>query len=690
LVVLRVVVSLCLLFAPLAAHGKTLTHYDHPLAGADLDRAALAFARTQLGPLGADGATLRPHRTLLLKDGGRVVQLTQEHRGLPVLDAGLSVLVLGGRVAAISGTVHAFASGGTARVDRATAEQAVTRAIPTATVRRARRAFWARGARAVPVWELDVATSRPLGVWRVAVDTGTGQLLWSLSAVDEVKANVYGSNPKVSSLKQIDLEGLDQPEALEGTHADVETCGIVSNKLSCERLAQPDQDGHYLYKPKEPYISDAFAEVHAYHHVDAFHRWLASRFNFARAGSQQIKVVVNLHYVTSSGQKQGYPNAMYADYNGDGKGELIFGQGSRDYAYDADVIYHEFTHSAVRETSGLTIAIDELGLNMMPMGLNEGFADLMSSSYTGDGKVGEYAGGSKGSIRDLGGTPLSCPKSLTGESHSDGLIWGRVNWAIRSQLSNPGLYDGILYKTMVALGKNASFSEAGKLLIKVADATDAAAGKTAKTELTARNILDCSRVVPLEEGVPLNGYTLAGTTVTGGITPGPLQYEIDVPKNASELTIAIYKSGWGSGSIGAYVRKGQPVAFLSKKYDFTKANTASSILLSTESETSTLEPGQKYYVLPLNVGTSSATYKISYSLKTKAPQDPDASPPQDPDAGIPDPDGSSEASTDPGNPSNDGATSGCSCRAGRGGSGGAAALPLALGLLALLVLRRRR
>ncbi len=343
--------------------------------------------------------------------------------------------------------------------------------MPTTSVRRARRVYRSVADKALPTWELDVATDRPFGLWRVLVDAHSGEVLRALSTMVQALGSAYATNPKVSLVKQVELLGLAQAEQLTGSYADVQSCGYSGGKVTCERLAQPDQQGNYFYKPEEPKVTDPFSEVHAYYHVDAFHRWMASRFGFARLGSQRIAVTVNLHSVNSSGKKQGIANAFFGDINGDGVGDLSFGQGSKDFAYDADVIYHEFTHSAVDATSDLSAVVDKLGFNMMPAGLNEGFADLMSSAFTNDPKVGDYAGGSNG-IRNLVGATLTCPKDLSGESHSDGLIWGRLNWAIREKVQNPHDWDAVIYKTMAAVGKHATFADASALLLKVAGATD--------------------------------------------------------------------------------------------------------------------------------------------------------------------------------------------------------------------------
>ena len=66
----------------------------------------------------------------------------------------------------------------------------------------------------------------------------------------------------------------------------------------------------------------------------------------------------------------------------------------RDYSYDGDVIYHEFTHGVVDDTIKLqSFHVDRYGVIDAPGAMNEGLADYFSSALAGDPDVGEYASG---------------------------------------------------------------------------------------------------------------------------------------------------------------------------------------------------------------------------------------------------------------------------------------------------------
>lgn len=692
-----VLIPVSLIVVSLASSGwsrsKTFTEMNHPVVG-PVDKAALSYAKSQALRLGArdvEGLDLRVGRVVRLK-GGSVVKLTQHLSGVPVLGAGLSVLVLDNKIVAISGELQPVTHGSVKDLlARKQAEQALVSALPTAQIRQARLAFHpTRGAKtAQAVWVMDVATSKPLGLWRTVQDAQSGKLLWGLSTMVEAEAmgKAYGTNPSVSKVIQVRLKGLTEAEALVGELADVKSCAFSYQSMSCERHATPDADGNFYYEPKEPGVDDAFSEVHAYYHVDTFHRWLASRFNFARKGEQQITVMVNLHAKSSSGSSQGVPNAFFGDMDGDGRGDLVFGQGYRDFAYDADVIYHEFTHSVVDETSDLTYDLDELGFNLMPMALNEGFADLFSSIFAGDPKVGEYAG--NGGIRKLTGK-ASCPDDLSGESHSDGLIWGRANWALWISVADKETFEEVLYKTMAGLGKNAGMAEAAALMMKVAQATDPALAKEIKAEYAARGLLECSRIVPLNKEEARRGFLL-GLSVAPGLqsVPGPVQYEIQVPEYATELTVKVQGIGghWGtSTTVGAYLREKSPVSYARPQdpvYDFVISNTEPTLTLKKGDKDNPLVPGATYYLIALNVGKYDTQYQVSYSVVEDPPPLPDTEV-APADGGLTEADG---AQTNPQNP-DEAATSGCSCSVPS--AGGPPLVPLFLAALALIALRRRR
>jgi len=671
---------------------------SHPLRG-DARQAALDLVRAHGERLGNPQARIRFDRQLEVPRG-QVLRYVQVHQGLDVLGGEVAVLIQDSRVVALSGQLQDLGSAGTisGKVDRARAQQAVQAALPGVRVRRAHLALLAgeqarvfTGRVAARVWVVDAISYAPLGIWEVLVDGRSNEVLYGLSTMQDVKGRVYTTNKVVGQLVEKTLENQAKKDVLQGTYANVQRCKIINNsKLDCDRLAKPDSKGDFLYNPDEPKLDDPFAEVQAYYHVDAFHQYMEKNFKFKRSGVNQIDVHVNLQY-DYNGKTYAYPNAFFGDLNGDSRGDLSFGQGkSRDFAHDADVIYHEFTHSVVDATSDLSLVIDELGFNVAPAALNEGFADLFSCIFAGDPVVGDYM--TPGGIRNINGA-ASCPAFLAAESHNDGLIWGRAVWAIRSSLTSTDAFDKALYTTMATLTKYAGFAEAAKLLAQTVKSTDPALAQAIEAEMKARGVDTCSRIVPLTEKVPRKGYIYGRRSVPSlQAIPGGLQYKIEVPQKAVELTITI--SGSYYGPVAGYIRKDKTVTFAAtgSAYDLLKDTTKNSITISTK-DTNPLVPGATYYVLPMYSGNDTNVYQISYTIKGEVPPLPDASAPT-PDAALPAPDFAppplfQDAGVNPQNPDNIlAARRGCDCATGASPAESWPAL-LSLSLLVGLMLRRR-
>ena len=685
----------CLIFLGLLVPATALAGTVVPLSGAvrgELSHAATQMALQHTEAMGYGAAQLRLSRVMALRQGS-VVRLHQVRHGLPVLDASVAVLVLDGKFVALSGKLFDvrghLAAPAASRLSAAAAQRAVLELAPNATVRRSRLAiFSAVGLGARTVWVADVLIPSPFAIRQMLIDARTGKVLLSRSAMQHVKGKVYSTNPTVGKLVTNDLERLSgKKDALVGTYAKVQRCKLVTqSKVTCDSLAKSDKDGNFIYDPKEPAIDDAFAEVQGYYHVDRIHNWLATSFKFQRKGNQQINVVANFHYTSSGGQPTGYPNAFFGDMTGDGVGDLVFGQSSRDYIYDADVVYHEFTHSVVHDTANLTLTLDNLGAHGEPGSLNEGYADILSSTFAGDGIVGDYS--KPGGIRQLTGKVHSCPKDLLGETHEDGKIWGKATWAIRAKAKDVKVFDEILYNTLASLTKTSGLADASKMFVQVAKAKDPTLAQEADAIFKARGMDTCSRIIPLAQNSSRQGYIM-GKRIAPSLSSFPFsyQFELDVPKDATEVTVYLRGYGYGGARIGAYIRKDKPVEFSynGSTYDRVKGTSSNTEVLTTKDAKNPLVPGSKYYVLPLNTGNNTGVFNVSWSAKVTKP---------DPDMGLPDqsvPDQTITVLVDAGPDGGEADTpprEGCgSCDVGGRGPG---AWLLLLGLAGVLVLRRRR
>ncbi len=368
-----------------------------------------------------------------------------------------------------SGAGHAPAA--VAAIDASRAAQAVIYAGPAVTAPR-------------PAYRVDLPLEpRRMQMLHGYIDAHTGVMY----AVDNrVKsqaacppgsnlANVFPFNPVATpEIECVSLSDYlpDDPTALANSDVvvqncvDRDTCRQVSggNYHFCEldTLAVPDQAGdftsHDFVGDTEP--EDAFAEVQMFYHVNKVYevarglggfdsvvaKPLTAMVNFrtpsfgsdsecaagasSYSGSEPLELLDNALFVPSGGLFGGFPD----------EDSIIFGQGSViDFSYDGDVIYHEFGHAVMDQVApDLTgVYFDTFGLNTMPGGLHEGYADLMTMFVTNDPAIGEYAGmgfGGLPAVRNIANT-ARCPAGINGESHDNSLVISGAIWEARLKLA---------------------------------------------------------------------------------------------------------------------------------------------------------------------------------------------------------------------------------------------------------------
>ena len=255
-----------------------------------------------------------------------------------------------------------------------------------------------------------------------------------------------------------------------GATANVHICSITQEAKSVtqdfttympetEPLTAPD-DG---CPGKAAQALDEFSEQHMYWHVATTYAFFRSLF--ATLGNADFKLrittdmgaplpvavnlcTINLSTFDLAGPLVPFDNAFFspgagnviADLLINGQDSIMFGQGSKtDFAYDGDVIAHEFTHAVIDTLGKLTAPgfEDAQGLNDDPGAMNEGLADYFSSALGGDPLVGEYGGknipGSstaEGAVRDLTNTDL-CADDRWGEVHQDSQAFSAALWSAR-------------------------------------------------------------------------------------------------------------------------------------------------------------------------------------------------------------------------------------------------------------------
>jgi len=513
--------------------------------------------------------------------------------------------------------------------------------------------YLVRGDAALLVWSADQYRGPQARRWVLVVDATTGAVLSAGPGQREALGYVYDPSPAVAgSPTQVTLPDLTSGTSLAGTYAAAHQCdgphgdGTGTPPCSQHHLgASPDAAGNYLLAPAEPSLSDGFAEVQAYYHVSRFNRWLEDRFGFAWqcGGSRQIDVFVNWSY----------GNAFYGDGNGDSCPDITLGESGLDFAYDADVIYHELGHGLVSQTAALGcedvgLCLDALGVNWIPNGLNEGFADYFSMTFTGSPDLGEHIGQLLGAnhIRTALNDAV-CPWDLQSQAHHDGHILMGAAWELRQALGADRA-DDLLYGALLTLPEDAEYAEAAAALDQAA-ADLQAAGRLNATELTTvrqvlgptgRNMAGCRRVIPLDHR-PANkpvqlAYAYPTLPGTQDELPLGLQLTLDAPAGALRLDLSVQPQYALGATWQVYLRRNQPVHLelkaggvdVTADHTFAGSPTTVQLTLGSAPPAPVLVPGGVYYVALVYTAPDSELFAITGSV--------DVDPTITPDAGLSD------------------------------------------------------
>ncbi len=583
-------------------------------------------------------------------DGDRIVRFEQTHHDLPVLGAVAVVrLDKNGNVKTVSDQLlDELPSSTVPSVTREAAVAAVAKftILPTS----AKDAYLAiadtrEGARLVYVVVPPQIPGIPTSP-TFTVDAQTGVLLAAREGLVFAKASMYPTNPSVSQLASLPLpmdptaKGDSGNLKLENDFIKSLNCvdkgevqtvnlgiSITAHICSLTQDAEADADGNFNYTPVDslatepktkeaPSRSDKFSEVSMFYHAARayqFFRDLQGVPDAQVVSDKPFRTISNLMipagFSTFDLAKVADPtqpldpfsNAFFQPGGSGGQSEIFesiygfkggsmwFGQGpQRDYSYDGDVIYHEFTHAVVNQTLRLGSAfVDAYGLFDSEGAMNEGLADFFSSAITGDGNLGEYAStdlaSGRTSMRELDNND-SCPGNIAGEVHYDSTLFSGGLWKARKALTSDAdkkKYDVSVYKAMrsTAARGNLGYGDFVKLVIEVLK-TDLPASATAlETEMTSRGVLPgCTRIFDAKSG-PINppkgsgfetlGFSTYGTPYVGSakIAPGSFQAKLDVT-NAATVSVSFTSRSEAAFAGGIFGGGGTPFApVLFVKYD---------------------------------------------------------------------------------------------------------------------------
>lgn len=393
---------------------------------------------------------------------------------------------------------------------------------------------------------------------------------------------------------------------------------------------------------------------------------------------------------------------------------IIFFQGQvRDFGYDADVIYHEFTHAVVDTVvggAGLGVSRrDEQGLHALSLAMNEAYADFFATAFNGNSVQGEYAmSGLPGmEPRDLAARPRhTCPERLWNEEHQDSAPYSEALWEIREALG--GAVEHALFSALCTLTSNAAFDEgAAASVAAIESELGADAGATAETIFAQYGYAPdapCERVVELAPSVDQVELLMLFGTQRETFTlsphaPSVVQWRSEIPAGTRQVIVRYLEGmsvddlmaliGGAAAAPGLLVRFGdEPISFpvtgaVSSNADaFVPAaeadpDAASGMRLVYHQDGAEL-PAGPVHLMVVNSSTSGGTLaRVVIEMSDdppEAPADADADADVDTDA-----DGDADADADADDDADDDADleadagqfetsgGGCDCRAGAGG-----------------------
>ena len=366
-----------------------------------------------------------------------------------------------------------------------------------------------------------------------------------------------------------------------------------------ESTAHADADGDFVFDvPTDTEPEDPFAETNAFHHANRFADFMTALG--APAAKQRVQIVTNLMwpsgFAAGDPARMADPNAPLDPYIGAffaptnplftptgqiDTGVMWFGQGPlRDYAYDADIVYHEYIHALLFQHTQLlgVYEPDRYGLTPGSRALEEGLADYFSSAYTGDSEMGEYAAPNlrpgQPHYRQLD-NGQHC-RELSGEEHHDSHPLAGALWRARASLSvdeQRQLDHAVLSVILGAHLPRLKLADFAELLRHELDRRDLPTVWAAlRGQFETRGLLgDCYRDIPYTAEplvssdalrndrlwiAPGGRDTAWGMSVQAApfpFTPALVQFSTEVPSNGRRLWVSARVFG-PPGEVSALVR----------------------------------------------------------------------------------------------------------------------------------------
>jgi hypothetical protein len=487
------------------------------------------------------------------------------------------------------------------------------------------------GAAGTPQAELDVAPVTPDAL--VEPDAATAD-----AAPDTVPdlanlASLFLNNPAKDDWETAPAPILhvdSDDGSLTGPYANVHNCinedggwrrdydlplfGPATIKLcNVKKTVLPDGDGSYLaVTPSEDPLDpdDGFAELMLYHHMNVIHDFYKDTLGYDGMDVSLEGYVNVMAYLEMENPLPDIPqgwigidNAMFMpgesiqetvemaeaaieDFLGIEEDlsdfplmndAILFLQGAAiDFAWDADVIYHEYTHATVGGDRLFGVPVDAYGPNGDPGAIHEAYGDYFACTVTDDPHASEYALGTlmgNGVGRDLS-VFKKCPDDYYGEVHDDGEIYGSALWEIREAIGREHA-DRIIFDAMLTLGMESDFEDAAEATIAEAATLDPPQGDAVEAIFAAHGLLGCAdRIKPfVDTNEEVDATWLPGTQTTGvpefaEAAPAYMQYTAEVEEGTTSLTLEVTAEIGGlMGILGAFLGGGEIDLSVALKHD---------------------------------------------------------------------------------------------------------------------------
>jgi len=281
------------------------------------------------------------------------------------------------------------------------------------------------------VWMLSFITSKPAGIWKIAIDKESGAVRWARNFAKRAVNGtglVFDPNPITfhgdTSLKDnndadsellssarisVTLKLLNDP--ISGFYV---LSGPYANIVKADNQAKESDPDAFLYSRS----NDKFNEVMAYYHIHTFHDYISS------LGFNNILESSPIDINANGGIED---NSYYFPESN----SITFGNGGVDDAEDADIIIHEYGHAILDDRVNL------FGRNTESNTIGEAFGDYLACSYSAEKGFNptyfaEWDASPFGAyLRKLETTTLY-PDDVDGQEHNDSPLLSSVLWELRT------------------------------------------------------------------------------------------------------------------------------------------------------------------------------------------------------------------------------------------------------------------